>query len=46
MNFKSGYSVKACSGILSITGLFEISVVLEEAQLAYSRWSTKLPIDS
>ena len=34
------------SGILPITGLFEISVVLEEVQLAYSRQSKKLPIDS
>jgi len=34
------------SGILPITGLFETSVVLEEVQLAYSRRSKKLPIDS
>ena len=41
MNFKSGYT-----GILPITGLFETFVVLEEVQLAYSRRSKKLPIDS
>ena len=46
VNFKSGYTVKAVHGILPITGLFETSVVLEEVQLAYSRWSKKLPIDS
>jgi len=34
------------SGILPITGLFEISVVLEEVQLAHSRRSKKLSIDS
>ena len=43
--FQVGIHSKS-SGILSTTGLFEISVVLEEVQLAYSRRSKKLPIDS
>ena len=34
------------SVILPITGLFETSIVLEEVQLACSRRSKKLPIDS
>jgi len=43
--FQVGVHSKS-SGILPITGRFEISVVLEEVQLAYSMQSKKLPIDS
>ena len=43
--FQVGVHSKS-SGILPITGLFEISIALEEVQLAYSRQSKKLPIDS